>query len=162
MKRFLVLIVALVILPFYASGADKINEISFSHNLVGVSRGSESVVPLDMKCAAGIILSLSVDGTDSDNFTTYIYDNDIDGNSTNQAWYSDSDRDDNTNLIYSYPSSDTSWKDTDPIPFSCDDATEITSLYVAGYNHDASTSLTLNGKILYRCYKNTDYGNDAE
>lgn len=162
MKKFLVLIVALVILPFYASGADRLNEVSFSHTLVDVSRGCESVVPLDMKCEAGIILSLSVDGTDSDNFTTYIYDNDIDGTDTNQTWFSDSDRDDKTNLIYSYPSSDTGWKDTDPIPFSCDDATETTSLYVAGYNHDASTSMTLNGKMIYKCYGNTDYGNDPE
>ena len=164
-KIVLSVLLAMLLLPVNVGGQilrDTLYKVSFSFDMVATSAGVDALLPVDMHCEAGLILSLAVDGEASNDWELYIYDYDMDGASTNQTWYSDADRDDESILVYSNDGSTFGWRDDSVFPFYCADTTETTSLYIGAYNSDAATTMTVSGDMRYKCLKNRDWGNVAE
>lgn len=157
MKRF-VLIMMIMLCASIGWAGDTIYERSATITSLGTDAASSSLLEIDMSGEAGIILSIACDGGNSDDFDIYIYDNDMDGTSTQGNWYTDSSRDNETILIFDYASAITSWRDDDPISFSCDDSTNPRSLYLGVYNDDPSLTATINCKTRYKLNKNKELG----
>ena len=166
MKRIL-LFLLLMLIPLNVYGQANVSIIEntiyetdvYITAITTTDTANDELLRIPMYGAAGIILSIACDGDTSDDFDIYLYDYDMDGSSTNQTWHSASNRDDETILIYSYSSSITSWRDDDPIPFTCDDTTYTKSLYIGAYNDDNTASTPdIDCKIKYVIRGNHDYG----
>lgn len=158
MKK-LVMVAMILLCASIGWAADKIHRRSVTITTLGTNTPISSLVRMDMNTKAGIFLSLACDGNESDDFDLYIYDYDLDGSGTQGEWHAHADRDSEVVLAFSKSSSVVSWRDDTTLPsFSCEDATQKTSLYIGVYNDDDSATATIECEFRFISRKYDDMG----
>jgi len=140
----------------------KIYERSATITSLGTSAPSSSLLRIPMESQAGIFLSIACDNELSGDFDMYLFDEDLDDDSTTGAWYTATNISMETKLAFSEDGSTTGWRDDSGISFSCDDTTYTKSLYMGVYNASESATDTFNCKFRYRKYPSEDLGNVSD
>lgn len=156
MKKIVLLVLMFLFLskPLFAAGVNTLFEVDVYIGSPGCTVGTndylDSLVEVDLGCSVGILTQIKAYSDSSDDYTVYIFDMDIDD------WATNTDRINDTKLIWDYASSTTSCRDDNPLSFDLDDLTNTTSAYIGTYNGDDSYTANFWMELSGECWRQPD------